>query len=73
MLGLVVAEDWHARAAILLLSDGLSGVLALVEVREEAEEEDAMETDPDHETARVIALGEEQLELVQHYEHELHL
>lgn len=72
-----VVEDRHANAAVLslLLTRRLrrAYVLRLVEVREETEEQDTVETYPDHETARVVALGEQQLELVGHYHDELDL
>lgn len=39
-------------------------VALLVEVREQEQEHDTMKTDPYHETARIIALSEQQLELM---------
>lgn len=44
-----------------------------VEVSEEEEEHDGVHADPPHEGLRVVAVDEEQLERVQHYEHKLGL
>lgn len=45
----------------------------LVEVREQEQEHDAVQSDPHHETLRVVALGEQQLELVREDSHKLQL
>lgn len=48
-------------------------VALLVEVREEEQEHDTMKTDPYHETAWIIALSEQQLELMCENGNELNL
>lgn len=48
-------------------------VLRLVKVREQPKEQETVKADPDHETTRIITLDEEQLELMAHDHHELHL
>lgn len=53
---------YHAGAVALLLI--LARVTSLVEVGEEEEEHDTVEADPHHEALGVVALGEQQLELV---------
>lgn len=53
---------YHAGSVALLMF--LARVTSLVEVGEEEEEHDTVEADPHHETLGVVALGEQQLELV---------
>jgi len=49
----------------------LARVSSLVEVGEEEEEHDSVQADPDHEALGVVALSEEQLELVGEDQHKL--
>lgn len=48
-------------------------VRLLVEVREQEQEHDAVQSDPHHETFRVVAVGKQQLELVREDCHKLQL
>jgi hypothetical protein len=62
---------------LLLFHAGLSFRLLIVrlfvEVGEQEQEHDAVKTDPDHESLRVVAFSEQQLELVRENGHELKL
>lgn len=65
-----VHPTYHAETVLFRLPRAVP-VGGAVEVGEEEEEEHAVQADPDHEAFRVVALGEEQLELVGHDHDEL--
>lgn len=48
-------------------------VLGFVEIGEQEQEHDAVQTDPHHERVRIVALAEQQLKLVREDGHELDL
>lgn len=63
----------HTSSVVLLEFLLVACVALLVEVREEEEEQDTVQSDPHHETLRVVTLGEQQLELVSEDHHKLYL
>lgn len=81
-IAVAAAAAVSARAAVQqrgAISQQLAGlaldrrVLGLVEVAEKEQEHDAVQADPHHERVRIVALAEQQLELVCEDRHELHL
>lgn len=76
----VIIQNRHAsstRCTILYLLCGVFPravcILHFVKIRKQPKEQDTVQTNPDHKTARIVALDKKQLELMAHDHHELYL